>query len=50
LSENGDVLARMKEDILSSKKTLAEARDLACVINRVDFSKGQICGVSKEKA
>jgi hypothetical protein len=27
LSENGDVLARMKEDILSSKKTLAEARD-----------------------
>lgn len=25
--ENGDVLARMKEDILSSKKTLAEARD-----------------------
>jgi hypothetical protein len=27
LSENGEALARMKEDLLSSKKTLVEARD-----------------------
>jgi len=50
LSENGETLARMKEDILSSKKTLVEARDALVSSTEFDFPKGHIRGVPKEKA
>jgi len=49
LSENGEALARMKEDILSSKKTLVEARDALVSSSEVISQKDKYVEFLKKK-